>query len=147
MKISGHHEPREPSRECVANQNGIIARRIQPAVDGVMQRGTDQGMAALQRQGAVHDEVAFVGRLHGSRSGRPKRRCDCSYQTLIFVCLSYFALRAVAAAIEPANFCPFAVSIAWSKSANMSRMSSMPTESLTSSGLTPVAACSSAESC
>ena len=58
------------ARERVANQNGIIPRRIQPAVDGVMQRGTDQGAAALERQGAVEHEVAFVGGLHGLRCGR-----------------------------------------------------------------------------
>ena len=42
---------------------------------------------------------------------------------------------------------PLAASMAWSRSAMMSRMSSMPTESRTSSGVTPVAACSSTESC
>ena len=36
--------------ERVANQNGVVPRRIEPAVDGVMQRGTDQGAAALERQ-------------------------------------------------------------------------------------------------
>jgi hypothetical protein len=37
--------------------------------------------------------------------------------------------------------------MAWSRSARMSRMSSMPTERRTSSGVTPVVACSSTVSC
>ena len=53
------------ARKRVANKNGIILRRIQPAVNGVMQRGTDEGAAALKRQRAVQHEVAFVGRLNG----------------------------------------------------------------------------------
>ena len=65
LRPPGTHQRR--AGKCVANQYGIVPRRIQPAVDGVMQRGTVQGAATLERQGAVQHEVAFVGGLHDLR--------------------------------------------------------------------------------
>ena len=59
----------------VADQNGVVPRRIEPAVDGVMQSGTRQSAPALERQDARRARSRPRRWARGSLSGR---RCRCS---------------------------------------------------------------------
>ncbi len=47
--------------ECMANQYGVVAGCIQPAIHRIMQRNAGQRVAALQQQRLVEHKVAFVG--------------------------------------------------------------------------------------
>ena len=139
LRPPGAHQRRAGQR--MADQHGVVLGRVQPAIDGIMQRNAGQRAAALQQQGLVQHKVAFVGRrkkkLRGRRASRPG-----SCFTHDSYCATRTVLRALHAALSPLAAC-----IAWSRSAIRSRISSMPTLSRTSSGVTPVSACSAGESC
>src|SRR6202021_1714471 len=54
----------------MADQHGVVARRVETAVDGVMQGWAGQSAAAIEEQRLIKDEIAFVGgqvRLGGRR--------------------------------------------------------------------------------
>ena len=73
-KISGHHAPTsaEPDQR-VANQHGVVPRRIQPAIHRIMQRNAGQRAPALQQQVLVEHKVAFVGGGQNWRSAQASR--------------------------------------------------------------------------
>ena len=66
------------ARERVANQNGIVARRIQPAVDGVMQRGTDRGSGRTRAAGSRRARSRLRRWAPRSSIAAAKRRCGCN---------------------------------------------------------------------
>ena len=130
------------TRQRMAHQHRVVPRRIQPPVHRVMQRRTSPASARSPATGASGEhKIALVRGLQRAAfplAGAARRhRFGVSHYTLL--------CRKRRPSSVPANVCPFAASIAWSRSARISRMSSMPTDSRTSSGVTPVPACSSTD--
>ena len=54
----------------MADEHGVVASRVQPAVHGIVQRGLRQRTPALQHQMLVQHEVAFIRGLKSRRPGR-----------------------------------------------------------------------------
>src|SRR5450755_2234735 len=109
--------------ERMTSQNRVLACFVQASVDGVVEGRVRKKLAALEGENFVDDKISLEGRLG-----------DREHAT---VCGS--AHRAASSSFLSAEW-PLAAAIAWSRSARISRMSSIPTESLTISGVTPVAA-------
>ena len=139
LRPPGAHQSRAGER--VTNQHGIVARGIQSAIHRIMQRGAGQRAATVQQQWLVEHKVAFVGGRQKWRFGRRGSGPGLGFSHSTH-CAAWPAV-----VVAPAKDWPLATSIAWSRSARISRISSMPTLSRTSSGVTPAAACSSTESC
>ena len=137
--------------EGVTNQNSVVARGVEFAVHGVLNRYGAKFATAFQGE-------AFLFR---KRVFRPDRRSDDhgpeSTSTLEHFSRwcrvrSQFPVQPIANGsghlVVPAlGDKPVAFCNPWVRSATMSRMSSMPTDKRTSSGVTPVSFCSSGESC
>ena len=94
----------------MANQYRIGARRIEPAVDGVVQRGPHQDPPTVEQEVVAEHKVALVGgrrrrlRAFSSRSDSAGR----------YVRFCHGAHCAVSSAFEgvPPAVCPLAVSMA-----------------------------------
>ena len=133
----------------VVEQLGPPVRHLGGAGEGV----TDQHHVVAGRVELAVDRIAQVT----GRSTPPHSRAKPSFsakecvpwikcKALVLICGSFLRRWPRLAAACPADR-PVAVLSAWFRSAMMSRMSSMPTESRTSSGVTPVSTCSASLSC
>src|ERR1017187_3728119 len=66
-QVAGQEELRPPGSylrgagERMADQDGIVARGVELAIDSVVQRGVDEDLAALEGEDFVEDEVSLVG--------------------------------------------------------------------------------------
>src|ERR1700686_5319057 len=118
----------------MADQRNVAAILVRLAVDRVAK------IQALERFAAVQLEWTSF-RYRNGALGQMNLR-----QVMKFRCHRYFP---VLCPVVSGTVClvPFAASIACARSAMMSRTSSMPTESRTSSAVTPVSRCSGSLSC
>src|SRR6478752_5979041 len=117
--------------KSVANQDRIVARSVQPAIDRIMLSRLHQRPTALEHEVRIKHEVAFIGRLEncgpGRRGSAGRPGCGIGHD-------SHFAATPATSTL-PAETVPLAAVIAWSRSERMSRISSIPTESRTISGV------------
>ncbi len=66
-EVAGEEELRPPvanpggAGEGVTDEDGVVARGVELAVDGIMQRGVDEDFAALEGENFVDDEVSLEG--------------------------------------------------------------------------------------
>ncbi len=67
--VAGQEELRPPvadaggAGEGVTDQDGVVARGVELAIDGVVQGGVDEDFAAFEREDFVEDEVSLERRL------------------------------------------------------------------------------------
>ena len=136
-------------RQRVAHQHRVVARRIQPPIDRVVQRRPRQRARRSPAAGLpIENKVALVSRLRRSAARARRLRvppgsvADRSASVILpdwMPQLRSPVLCQSVARSPPQSPGPDRPAI--------SRTSSIPTESRTSSGVTPVAACSSPHSC
>ena len=147
-EVAGEEELRPPGAdlggagEGVTDEDGVVARGVELTVDGVVEGGVDEDFAAFEGEDFVEDEVSLEGRAGiGIRDETSSSTAPCAgRQDSHWFAASSWSQGALV-------LWPLAAAMAWSRSARMSRMSSVPTERRTSSGVTPVAACSATVSC
>src|SRR5450631_1420214 len=96
-----------------------------------MQRGISEKFTALEGEDFVDDKVSLEARCG-----------DRDHGSTVFL-----GTHRAASSSFGCEDAPLATSSAWSRSARISRMSSMPTDKRTISAVTPVAPCSSALNC
>src|SRR5271157_89070 len=121
------------SRESVTDQHCVVAAFVQLAIDGVADGDRLQRAAGLQAKRRILRQyyVPFPSWLQGRTHRQSPATCaaDCSLP------------------FSEAGSLPVATRNPRSRSAIMSRMSSMPTDRRTSSGVVPVSRCSDSLSC